>query len=45
MQIAISAVIATIISLIILNCGESIEEWVGDKFEDAKEWLRRRKKL
>lgn len=44
MQIAISAVIATIISLIILNCGESIEEWMGDKFEDVKEWLRKERK-
>ena len=44
MQIVLSAVISIIISIIILNCGESIKEWMEEKFEDAKKWLGKKRK-
>ena len=43
MQIAISAVISTVISLVILNFGEDIWDWARDTVDDIAEWLSEKK--
>jgi hypothetical protein len=44
MQIAISAVISTVISLVILNFGEDIWDWARDTVDDIAEWLSEKKR-
>ncbi len=39
MQIVISAVISTVISLVILNFGEDLWDWARDAVDDIAEWL------
>ncbi len=44
MQIAVSAVISTVISLVILNFGEDIWDWARDAVDDIAEWLSKKKR-
>lgn len=44
MQIAISAVISTAISLVILNFGEDIWDWARDTVDNIAEWLSEKKR-